>query len=82
MCWLPGRHCEPKEKNEHMPLAKVLDLYMGLAATALPCVGGGVGDISGLCHASSLGLQPRGAADSHWGRVGLRTETDPLPIFN
>lgn len=45
-CWLPSRHGQPKvvhviTENEHMHLAKVLDPYMGLAATALHHVGVG-----------------------------------------
>lgn len=45
-CWLLSRHGQPKvvhviTENEHMHLAKVLDPYMGLAATALHHVGVG-----------------------------------------
>lgn len=62
--------------NEHMPLVKVLDLYMGPAIWVTESIQ--AGDIAGLCHAASL----EWGADSHWRRVGLKTETDPLPISN
>ena len=73
-----GQTLSAKEKNRHMPLAKVLDLYMGLAATVWVAEGIQEGDIAGLCNAAIWS----GAADSHWRKVGLKTETHPLPLFN
>lgn len=45
-----GQTLSAKKKNEHMPLAKVLDLYMGLAAAVWVAEGIQGGDIAGLYH--------------------------------